>query len=349
MGFVLKRGPAKEGLPKVEDFYRDFRLIHRGRTHVLKVVSKQDGQVYALKVFSPRETHEAVQREYQAMQATRDAAIETDEELFGHCIPAVNSKRRLSSFIHEGRESWVFEMEYLDAVPLVTYYQEREEVNAEQWLEFFEHAFALLNLMHWRGYTHGTLTPHNIVVRRDSQGQLPIFEDLKYSYALLHFRATSLRLNKAGIILGDPLYTTPELIGYTPKNPDFVEWMENLDPHDLWDLAKMQDVYSLGVTLFNFLGRVVFSFLQLELAKVLEAAPAIFDAEKRAKETRARLLSVFSRSNLLRNFQAIGESSILSEYGLELVYPLYQGTVGGFRGRSLPTDELSEMAYEARK
>ncbi|MEW6359897.1 MAG: protein kinase [Planctomycetota bacterium] len=126
---------------------------------------------------------------------------------------------------HEGR--YFIEMQYADGGTLADLIEEKGRVDAHTAARLIRDAAAGIGAAHDRGIIHRDVKPGNIMQMKDGLVKVADF-------GLARLEDGSTELTADGIILGTPLYMSPEQVAGREAD-------------------KLSDIYSLGVTFFELL------------------------------------------------------------------------------------------------
>jgi eukaryotic-like serine/threonine-protein kinase len=125
-----------------------------------------------------------------------------------------------------------FVMEYLDGVPLTTYWEDRE-LSLRRRLHLFRQVCLAVQYAHRQALIHRDLKPSNIYVVENADGE-PSIKLLDFGIAKPAVEEGEARLTRTGFGVLTPAYASPEQLRGHP-------------------LAVSTDVYSLGVVLYELL------------------------------------------------------------------------------------------------
>jgi len=137
------------------------------------------------------------------------------------------------TFVDGGAVVPYFAMEYIPgALPLTTY-ASRRAIDTRARLELFTEVCDAVHHGHQKGVIHRDLKPANILV--DEHGQTRVI-DFGIARAADSDETTSTRITQTGLLVGTPMYMSPEQLRGTPG-----------------DVDVRSDVYALGVVLHELL------------------------------------------------------------------------------------------------
>lgn len=128
-----------------------------------------------------------------------------------------------------------FVMEYVEGEPLSDYC-DKNNLNVEERLKLFHDVCQAIQHAHQKGIVHRDLKPSNILVCNIDGKPTPKVIDFGLAKAFNQGPTEQTQLTAHGVILGTPLYMSPEQADYT-----------NID------IDTRSDIYSLGVILYELL------------------------------------------------------------------------------------------------
>lgn len=127
-----------------------------------------------------------------------------------------------------------FAMEYVQGVPL-TQYCDKEQLSVRDRLELFHSICSAVQHAHQKGIIHRDLKPSNILICIYDGKPVPKVIDFGLAKALHHTLTDKTLFTAHGVMVGTPLYVSPEQAEHNP------------------DIDTRTDVYALGVILYELL------------------------------------------------------------------------------------------------
>ncbi len=128
-----------------------------------------------------------------------------------------------------------FVMEKVDGLP-INEYCDQNRLAIDERLKLFQLVCQAVQHAHQKGVIHRDLKPSNILVAQHEHGPTPKIIDFGVAKALDRSLSRTAATTAAGLIIGTPLYMSPEQ-AYAAG----------------WDIDTRSDVYSLGVLLYELL------------------------------------------------------------------------------------------------